>query len=271
MIYRQGNINDLEQLKQLALKSSRKWTPRKIFRAVWAFGGIGFTIWLFYSFQAKGVDEANFQDSRGVTVEQNEDYISFTPTKDFKEIFIFYPGAMVDPKAYVPLCRKIADHDIKVLLMKMPWRLASKGYHKPIELNLFADTSKEYILAGHSQGAKMAAQFVFEHPGLIDKLILIGSTHPRDISLSGIMIPVMKIYGSKDGVADMETINRNKSKLPKTTKYILIRGANHSQFGYYGFQLGDHKADISRDQQQEETLKSILTFLIPDTTTFNKN
>jgi hypothetical protein len=240
----------------------KKWTFRKVIRTIWVMGGLGFTIWLFYSYQAKGVGEQYFENDEDIKVEDTDDFFSFTPTKGYKEVFIFYPGAMVDPKAYVPLCSKVADNGIKAYLIKMPWRLASQGYNKPIELQLFVDTSKEYILAGHSQGAKMAAQFVYEHPGLINKLILIGSSHPRDISLSDIKIPVMKIYGSKDGVADAGTIHRNKTKLPQTTKYVLIEGANHSQFGYYGSQLGDEKADISRDLQQEETLKSILTFMV---------
>ena len=168
---------------------------------------------------------------------------------------------MVDPKAYLPLCRKIAQNNIKVYLIKMPWRLAANGYNKPKELNLFKDRSKKYILAGHSQGAKMAAQFVFENPNLINKLILIGTTHPRDISLSNLEIPILKIYGSKDGVADEKSIIANKSKLPITAKFVRIEGANHSQFGYYGFQLGDNKAEISREQQQKTTLNSILQFL----------
>ncbi len=45
----------------------------------------------------------------------------------------------------------------------------------------------------------------------------------------------------------LEDINKNKSKLPLTTKYVLIEGANHSKFGYYGFQLGDNKASIARE------------------------
>lgn len=87
-------------------------------------------------------------------------------------------------------------------LIKIPWRLASKGYNRPKELALFSDTTRIYILAGHSQGAKIAAQFVYENPTLTDELILIGTTHPGDISLANSKIPIMKIYGSKDGVAD---------------------------------------------------------------------
>jgi len=55
-------------------------------------------------------------------------------------------------------------------------------------------------------------------------------------------------------------INKNKSKLPSATKYVLIEGANHAQFGYYGFQLGDDKAYITRQKQQQITLDSILSF-----------
>lgn len=223
--------------------------------------GIVFILWLFYSFQAHAVDEQLLQNSSIVNVDNTNDFYLFTPTKEYKDVFIFYPGAMVEPKAYVPLCRKIAENDIKVYLIKMPWRLASQGYNKPKELNLFNDTTKAYILSGHSQGAKMAAQFVYEHPNLVDKLILIGTSHPRYISLADTKTSILKIYGSKDGVADEKSILSNKSNLPATTKFVRIEGADHSQFGYYGFQLGDNRADISREQQQAETLKNILEFI----------
>lgn len=166
--------------------------------------------------------ERFIQNSEVTDVEENSNFFLFTPVKPYKEVLIFYPGAMVDPKAYVPLCRKIADHNIKVYLIKMPWRLASKGYNKPKELHLFKDTTKTYILSGHSQGAKMAAQFVYENPSLIDKLILIASTHPRDISLATREIPTMKIYGSRDGVANETSIMSNKAKLPANTEFTIV-------------------------------------------------
>lgn len=53
----------------------------------------------------------------------------------------------------------------------------------------------------------------------------------------------------------------NKPKLPATVKLVKTDGANHAQFGYYGFQLGDNRATISREQQQAETLKHIMEFV----------
>ena len=239
----------------------KKHSIIKIIKRIWFTIAISFTIWLFYSYQAKDVSDSYLETTSKISVKDNNDYFLFEPKQKFEKVFIFYPGAMVDPKAYVPLCRRISENGIKVYMIKMPWRLASQGYKIPKELNLFADKTKTYILSGHSQGGKMAAQFVKENPDLIQKLILIGTTHPRDISLAESRIPIMKIYGSNDGVADERTIFKNKSKLPVSTKFVKIEGANHGQFGYYGFQLGDDSASISREKKQEETLKKILEFI----------
>lgn len=241
--------------------TTKKQTIKRTLKTIWFSAVIVFMFWQFYSFQSKGVDESLLQNSETIEVEENSDFYLFELVNGCKEVLIFFPGAMVDPKAYVPLCRKIADNNVKVYLIKMPWRLASQGYNLPKELKLFADSSKTYILAGHSLGAKMAAQFVYENPNLVDKLILIGTTHPRDISLANSAIPILKIYGSNDGVADEESIIKNKSKLPAATKFVKINGANHSQFGYYGFQLGDNSARIGREKQQAETLQHILAFI----------
>lgn len=239
-----------------------QWTFFKVIKIIWVCTGILFTTWLFYSIQAKGVSPAYLQSSDLIDFEDNVDFYAFTPTTTYDKVFIFYPGALVQPKAYIPLCRKIAEKNIKVYLIKMPWRLATKGYKKPIDLGILSDSTKTYILAGHSQGAKMAAQFVFENKNAIDKLVLIASTHPRDISLADMSIPILKIYGSHDGVADETSIMDNKSKLPESTKFVRIDGANHAQFGYYGYQLGDNTATTSREEQQEKTVTNILNFIM---------
>lgn len=240
---------------------AKKWTIKRILKTVWVTAGVLFTCWMFYSYQSKNVDAALLKSDTTLTVQQTDSYYLFTPRQPFSQVVIFYPGAMVETKAYAPLCNALAKKNLQVYLIKMPWRLASKGYNKPKELQLFADSSKTYILAGHSQGAKMAAQFVYENPGLIDKLILIGTTHPRDISLAATTIPILKIYGTNDGVADEKTILANKHLLPATASFVKLEGANHSQFGYYGFQLGDDKAGISREQQLQLTVNSIMDFL----------
>lgn len=241
--------------------TKRKWTVLRIFKTVWMLGGLVFILWLFYNYQSHEVDGSCLSDDASVSVETTRDFFVFSPRKKTDTILIFFPGAMVETKAYIPLCRAIAKNGYKVYLMDMPWRLASRGYNKPKELNLLSDTTKTYLLAGHSQGGKMAAQFVYENPGMIDKLVLIATTHPRDISLADSQAPILKIYGSRDGVADEQSILKNKGKLPLSAKFVRIEGANHAQFGYYGSQLGDNHAGISREDQHRQTLGHILHFL----------
>lgn len=234
---------------------------RKILKIIWIAAGISFFMWMIYSMNATGFDEDIFMSDSAVQVERNDDFISFTPTSSYQKVIIFYPGALVDPDAYAPLCRGIAENGYQTIIIHMPWRMATKGYNKIKEINLLTDSTKQYILAGHSQGAKMAAQFLYENPQKIDQLILLGSTHPRDIDLSSFQTPVLKLYGSNDGVASPEKVIANKPKLPPSAKLVRIEGANHSQFGYYGYQLGDSGAGITREEQQAIVLQEILAFI----------
>ncbi|GAB3255241.1 hypothetical protein GCM10027347_16150 [Larkinella harenae] len=174
---------------------------------------------------------------------------------------MFFPGALVDPDAYAPLGRHIAEAGYQFYLIKMPWRLASQGYQKINGLFNWADSSRQYILCGHSLGGKMAAQFVYENPGKAAGLILLGTSHPRDIDLSNFPIPILKLYATHDGLASPEEVLRNRDKLPVHTQFVRIEGGNHAQFGYYGFQLGDHSAEISRVEQQRQTVQSVVRFL----------
>lgn len=126
---------------------------------------------------------------------------------------------------------------------------------------LFKLDNSNYVVGGHSQGGKMAAQIVYENPTLFKGLFLLGTSHPRDIDLSSLSIPTMKIYAEKDGLASVPEVMENKSKLPKNSKLILIRGGNHSQFGYLGKLLMDNSADISLGEQQKQALENIVEFL----------
>jgi len=234
------------------------WKQIKIF---WIIAGVLSLGWIVYSMQAKNVAPKLLQNRENVMVLDTTSYISFTPTENYKNILLFYPGAMVDPIAYVPLCRALSEKGIKTIVIKMPFRLASLGYKKPLELGLLNERNKTYILAGHSQGAKMAAEFVRENPGKINKLVLMASTHPKNYVLNDSNISVLKIFGEHDGIAKQEDILKNRSNLPLNTKYILIRGGNHSQFGCYGFQLGDRFASISGNKQQKIIFAIVLNFI----------
>ena len=235
----------------------------KIFGLIWIVLGIAFFIFIYLSFEAKGFDEKMLLSDSSVVVTESSKAITFFPKKGSKGRIIFYPGALVDPFAYSPLCRKLSEHGYETIIIRMPFRLASQGYNLIKELNLLS-VGERTILIGHSQGGKMAAQFLYENPDAIDRLVLLGTTHPRDIDLSSSKIPVLKIFGSEDAIAPVEKIIQNMSKLPEHTEYFKIIGGNHSQFGYYGHQLGDGEAVITRETQIDSVVSKIVDFLGPE-------
>ncbi|GAB3959273.1 alpha/beta hydrolase [Spirosoma harenae] len=238
-----------------------KLSIRNVLRLIWVLAGLGFISWNFISYQPHNLDPNTFVSTNAIQVSQTDNWIAFQAKTAKKPVLIFFPGAMVDPKVYAPLARHIAEAGYSTYIIKMPWRMASYGYQRINDLFNFADTTKQYVLCGHSQGGKMAAQFVYEHPGKMAGLILIGTSHPRDIDLSTTTIPVMKLCATNDGLASLREVNQNKIKLPAKTEYVQIQGGNHAQFGYYGSQLGDDEATISRSEQQILSEQAILRFL----------
>lgn len=50
-------------------------------------------------------------------------------------------------------------------------------------LKLFKLDSGNYVISGHSQGGKMAAQIVYENPTLFKGLFLLGTSHPHRLIL----------------------------------------------------------------------------------------
>ncbi|GAA4280280.1 alpha/beta hydrolase [Gaetbulibacter aestuarii] len=233
--------------------------PRKLFRIIWFSLVAVFFIWQYRTYQARDLPKNTFTSNHKITVTETADQIIFKPTTStFKNEIIFFQGGLVDPEAYAPLCRNIAKQGFTCHLIKMNWRMPVWDYNKI--KTLFNLPEGHYILGGHSQGGKMAAQFVYENPGVLKGLFLIGTSHPRDIDLSNRTLPTLKLYGALDGLASVPEVIENKDKLPKNTQLIELPGANHSQFGYIGKLLTDNDAAISRGKQQELTLKYLIAF-----------
>ncbi|MCI0615246.1 alpha/beta hydrolase [bacterium] len=242
---------------------------RKILRIVWITLGISFLVWQFYSFTSQGFDSSLEESDSQVTITDEAKWITFVPNSDsIKSAILFFPGGGVDPFAYLPLNRKLAENGILAIIVKLPYRFAPFESHKEAAVeNAIRIQSKypaieNWIVCGHSKGGEMAAMFAQKYPEKINGLVLLGTSHPKRFSLSGITIPVKKIYATKDGVASLQQIKDTASNLPERTQWIEIKGGNHAQFGYYGSQLGDDEAMISREGQQRIVLEEILKTIV---------
>ncbi|MGE0931551.1 alpha/beta hydrolase [Peijinzhouia sedimentorum] len=243
-----------------SLNPMKKWSKRKIFKTIW-FTIVGiFFIWNLSTFQSRDLPEDVFENSSNVTVNITDDYLGFESNLTGDAInVIFFQGGLVDPKAYAPLGRKLAENGYNCYIIKMNWRLPINDYQKTLEL--FDLPNGKYVIGGHSQGAKMAAQLVYENPSLFEGLFLLGTSHPRDIDLSNSAIPTLKLYAENDGLASVPEVMENRNKLPVGADLVLVEGGNHSQFGYMGQLFMDSSADISLEEQQKICLENMLSLL----------
>jgi len=239
----------------------KKLSKRNWFRLIWFSLGISFFVWQAVTHQPHGVDPKLLNSDQLISVTNDDDKISFINQDGAQIEVLFFPGGMVHPEAYVPLARNIAEQGHNVHIIKMPWRMSTKGYNKINSLFDLGDRQKSFVLGGHSQGGKMAAQFVYENPGLISGLFLLGTSHPRDYDMSSFTIPTIKVYAEHDGLASVEEVNQNKNLLPSATEMFEIKGGNHSQFGYMGHLLMDDQAQISKEEQLSQTVNYLLKFL----------
>jgi len=167
---------------------------------------------------------------------------------------IFYPGAKVEYTAYLPLFYELAEQGIDCFLIKMPCNLAILGQNKAEDI-MDAYEYKHWYLAGHSLGGAMAASYVTGHPESFDGLILLAAYPTKD--LTGHLISVLSIYGSEDGVLNMEKLEEGRTFMPEDYTELCIEGGNHAGFGNYGKQKGDGEARISSEEQQKQTLEAI--------------
>lgn len=240
---------------------------RKWLRRLWLAAGVAFVAWLLWNAQAHGVDDTLLRSSDAIQVVDSDAVLRFMPRSAPAAApgLIFLPGAAIDPIAYVPLLRAVAAAGYPVALVRLPWRAAPFASSRATVWGrvaaILASSGRHWVLAGHSRGAALSAQFVGEHPRALAGLVLIGTTHPKVTSLAAITIPVTKIYGTRDCVADAATVLANARLLPPQTRWVRLEGANHSQFGWYGAQLGDCSARITREVQQARTLDAMLTAL----------
>ena len=184
--------------------------------------------------------------------------VAYIPS-DAKTGLIFYPGGKVEHTAYTPLMRALAERGILAVLVKMPHNLAvlKQGAADGIREE-FADIENWYM-AGHSLGGSMAASYISKNADTFDGLILLAAYSTADLTDRGLY--VSSIYGSEDGVMNMEKYGEYMTNLPTGTAETVIDGGNHAGFGMYGEQKGDGQAKISAAEQIGQTAEIIEHFI----------
>lgn len=199
-----------------------------------------------------------------VTVTQGDQYV-FTPTGQTPDTgFIIYPGGLVDPVAYAPTARDLAELGYLVILDKAPLDLAVIDPGAASDIMAAHPDIEAWAIGGHSLGGAMAADFIARNPGVMDGLALWAAYPAGNRDLSGFNdLQVVSVSGSNDGLATPADIEDSRSRLPANTTFVVIEGGNHTQFGSYGEELqsGDNPATISPEDQRAQTVAATAAML----------
>lgn len=202
---------------------------------------------------------ANLKDSTLVDVTV-DNFISFAPENTAATTgLIIYPGAKVEPEAYAPLANKIAQAGYEVIITPMPLNFAIFDSNAADEVISKFPNIKNWVISGHSLGGVMAAKYASENSNI--KGVIFYASYPQGDELKDSNIEVTSIYGSLDGVANLDKIIGSKDLLPTSTTFVEIIGGNHAQFGSYGDQSGDNAAEISVDEQIEQAANASIELL----------
>jgi predicted esterase YcpF (UPF0227 family) len=208
--------------------------------------------------------------------------------------FIFFPGLLVDFMAYATVLGKLSDAGFLVILLNTePTRMIDRqnGYTAGHAQSIMTEIQtllgiqvKHWALGGHSLGGYTAAWLAMElrgsttsagagaGAGVVNKCVLLAVGNRFHLSQihKQEAIQVLTIDCSNDGIllgvspsGTLDLLRQAAQEHP--TRHVVIEGGNHSGFGHYGPQVypkrdGD-RIGITLDQQQEQTLKAITTFL----------
>ena len=213
-----------------------------------------FFLWSSNYYHAGNAALAAMRSDSTVSVEKTKTGWLFDGPSE-KEALIFYPGAKVDETAYAPLLHTLAEKKMDVYLIHMPLRLAFFGINTANTVCREGGYSHYYI-GGHSLGGAMASIYAAEHEKEIDSEILLAAYPTKKTAVDTVLI-----YGSEDGVLNMDRVKNAKNLITGRCDDYCINGGNHAQFGDYGEQAGDGKPGISLQEQQMKTIEEIERFL----------
>ena len=173
-----------------------------------------------------------------------------------EKALIFYPGAKVEYTAYAPLMKRLAEEGMDCFLVRMPLNLAVFAKNRASEI-ISENEYDNWYIGGHSLGGAVAALYAADND--LDGLVLLAAYPTKEIDE-----PVLEVYGTCDGVLEMDKLEEGDQYLPEDNMEVEIRGGNHAQFGDYGAQKGDGKAEISAEEQLETTVEAIKEFFMED-------
>ena len=196
----------------------------------------------YYKADGKIISEIESQNTATV-IEYDEDTLLFVPadTKQTKAGIIFYPGGKVEFTAYSGLMYELAQRGYVCVLTRMPENLAFLNIDAADGCSEIVSDVPSWYIAGHSLGGVAAGIYLSDlveanNSTSFDGIILLASYITEDLSDTDLRL--LSIYGSNDGVLNLESYNENKVNWPSDSTEYILNGGIHSFLAAMEFSQG---------------------------------
>ena len=216
------------------------------------------------SYQPGDTAAAALEDTGSVKVTETEEYILFDGAGT-EDALVFYLGARVEEAAYSPLMMRLAENGTDCFLCRMKYNFAMLDAEAAEDVRAAAGNNsyRRWYLGGHSLGGVTAAGLVAQdeaddETSDWDGIVLLASYPTAPIT-----VPAILIYGTNDGIVEPEEYGRigEDGLWPEDFTEVRLEGGNHAQFGDYGEQNGDNKAELLSDEQLDQTVAAITEWI----------
>lgn len=236
--------------------------PIGVLLGIVALTGAGLVVWSKVGTYPAGDVAREAMLSDGAVEVVHDSLIRFLPRRHGGQwALVFYPGGLVDPAAYAPVLRRIAEQGIPTFITPMPLNLGILNTRAADRVIREYPDVTHWVLAGHSLGGATAAIYAAANSDAVDAVVFWDSYPPASSDLSESDLPVLSIYGTTNGVPNTDDFDAKRRLLPADAAYAPIEGASHAQFGDYGPQSGDVVPQITMEAQHQEVYSLMMEFL----------
>jgi hypothetical protein len=170
---------------------------------------------------------------------------------------VFFPGALVDPRAYLALLRPLAERGHPVVVLKPPLGVALLASAGPV-LDARPGVAR-WVLGGHSLGGVAAADGAVD-AGRRAAGVFFWASYPA-ADLAGAPLSAASVSGDRDTLSTPADVAASRERLPPDTEFTVVPGAVHAFFGDYGPQTGDGVPATTRAEAQRRIVEATQRFV----------
>jgi pimeloyl-ACP methyl ester carboxylesterase len=197
---------------------------------------------------------------------QGEDY---TASTDDDGSLVFRPavsnghgvlimhGALIKPLSYARSAAHFARLGYTVFVPSGPWRLSIAAIDSAAA-RLPEFGVEDWFFIGHSMGGFSSLELWSKHQPKVRAIAFWACAMIGDFST--VNLPMLFLWGDRDGLLPPERFAAAKRSLPASTEYVTVPGANHRGFAMYSHQFFDNAASIGWQQQIDDANEKTAAF-----------